>query len=359
MTDLLEPTADDGRENVINQQQQNDGARDPDAIEAAFEAPPDEGGVRGGVQGAVRGDEGADQRRSVIDLARLTARDRILVHNTVLLRLLTYRQLHRLVFPTVEDKGTVRRRIRHVERAGWIKTWEAPARQGGHTRYAHATTTALRSVLPTCAVRVSNEPWAPLVKLMVPRSARRELELADAAPKWLAHQREVNHLVVSLATAPERQIVWASSWDCPFPSRSGMFTLPQPDYILVEDVAGIPQLIFGEHDRASEPVDRFIARKVALYSALAAFPEICEQLFGVRSFRVYVTSIDPIAQHPIARLRALMAATRAQGAPDIFHFSLGGWLHAYPSAPVWFRAADIPATESPAWADHASALVTA
>jgi hypothetical protein len=138
-----------------------------------------------------------------------------------------------------------------------------------------------------------------------------------------------------------------------------MFTLPQPDYVLVEDVEGEPQLIFGEHDRPREPVERFINRKVALYSALAAFPEVCEQLFGVRSFRVYVTSIDPIAQRPIARLRALMEATRAHGAPDIFRFALGGWLFANPSVPIWFTAAEAPATESPAWNEHASALVAA
>jgi hypothetical protein len=214
-------------------------------------------------------------------------------------------------------------------------------------------------VLPTCASRVAAEPWAPLVNLMIPRSARRELELGASAPKWLAHQQEINHLVISIATDSDRRIAWALSWDCPFPSRFGMFTLPQPDYVLVEEVDGVPQLVFGEHDRASEPIDRFIARKVALYSALAAFPEVCEQLFGVRSFRVYVTTIDPIAQRPIARLRALMESTRAHGAPDIFRFSLGGWLHAYPSAPVWFRAGGAPTTESPAWGDHAPALVTA
>jgi hypothetical protein len=189
------------------------------------------------------------------------------------------------------------------------------------------------------------------------RVSRRELELGAAAPKWLAHQREVNHLVTSIATAPERRIVWASSWDCPFPSRFGMFTLPQPDYVLVEDCGGMPRLLFGEHDRASEPVDRFVARKVALYSALAAFPEVCEQLFGIRSFVVHVTTIDPISQRPIARLRALMEATRTYGAPDIFRFTLGGWLFVNPAAPIWFPASGTPAMESPSWSDHAAALV--
>ena len=359
MSEMPLPAADDGRDdpgNVNNQPAHSDDPPDPDAFGAAFEAPPDEGGVRGAVRG---GDEGTEQPAPTIDLARLTARDRALVQHTVLLRLLTYSQLHRLVFPTVEDKATVRRRIRLIERAGWIKTWEASARHGGHERYVHPTKAALRSVLPAYVARTATEPWAPLANLMAPRSARRPLDLGAAAPKWLAHQREVNHLVTAIATAPERHILWASSWDCTFPSRFGMFTLPQPDYVLVEDIAGIPQLVFGEHDRASEPIDRFVRRKIALYSALAAFPEVCEQLFGVRSFRVYVTSIDPIAQHPIARLRALMEATRVHGAADLFRFSLGGWLFAHPSEPIWFVASETPATESPAWSEHASALIAA
>jgi predicted RNA binding protein YcfA (HicA-like mRNA interferase family) len=64
--------------------------------------------------------------------------------------------VHRLSFNDVGDKATVRRRIRHLERAGWIKTWEAPARHGGHTRYAHPTKIALRSVLPACASRAAS-----------------------------------------------------------------------------------------------------------------------------------------------------------------------------------------------------------
>lgn len=359
MSEQYQPPADDGAgepENVINQERATGDARDADAFGAGFGAPPDQSEVQSGVRG---GEEGRERPPSTADFTRLTARDRAVVHDAVLLRLLTYEQVHRRFFDNVGDRTTVRRRLRHLERAGWLHSWEEPTRRGGHTRYIHPTAIALRSVLPTCVTRAETEPWAPLVKLMVPRSARRELGLEEAAPKWLAHQREVNHLVTSLVTVPPRRIVWASSWDCPFPSRAGMFTLPQPDYVLVEDYGGMPRLIFGEHDRASEPVDRFVARKVALYSALAAFPEVCEQLFGVRSFSVFVTTIDPIAQHPIARLRALSEATRVHGAPDIFRFTLGGWLHAYPSAPVWFTASDTPATESVAWSDHAPALVAA
>lgn len=358
MVDTPLPPANDGRDeprNVNNQSLPASESPDLDAFGARFEAPPDEGDVQGAVQGS---EEGAE-RSFPIDLGHLTARDRSVIQNTILLRLLTYDQLHRLLFPTVSDKPTVRRRIRHIERAGWITSWEAPTRVGGHMKYVHPTKAALRSVLPACAAGTAREPWAPLVNLMMPRSTRRALDLGKDAPKWLAHQREVNHLVISIATAPDQDIAWASSWDCPLPPRFGMFTLPQPDYVIVENVDGVPRLIFGEHDRASEPIDRFVSRKVALYSALALFPEICEQLFGVRTFEVYVTSIDPITQHPIARLRALIEATRAHGGPDIFRFSLGGWLYAYPTAPIWFPATETPATESSAWDEHAHALIAA
>lgn len=360
MPEQYQQAPESAGENVdmhTNQRPDDTDADDPDAFGAGFEAPPDEGVVQGGVEAE---DQGVNQPRLAEDMTQLTARDKAVVRHVVFLRLLTYSQIHRLAFPNVTDRPTVRRRIRHLERSGWIHTWEAPARHGGHTRYVHPTAIALRSVLPTATAHAAQEPWAPLVRLMVARSGRRqEFELGSDMPKWLAHQREVNHLVASIATAPERRLVWASSWDCPFPARFGMFTLPQPDYVLVEEVDGVPQLVFGEHDRASEPVERFVRRKVALYRSLAAFPEVCERLFGLRTFRVHVTAIDPITQHPIARLRALMDATRAHGASDIFRLTLGGWLFAYPSAPIWFAPTTAPMTESPAFRENATKLIAA
>jgi hypothetical protein len=194
---------------------------------------------------------------------------------------------------------------------------------------------------------------------MVPRSHRRPLTLGDNAPKWLAHQREVNHLVTSIVTSPERRILWASSWDCPFPSRVSMFTMPQPDYVLVEEVDGAPQLVFGEHDRGHEPLDRFTARKIALYSALAEFPEVCGQQFGIATFRVDVTAIDPLRRAPMTRLRSLLDAARPSMRPDIFRFTLGGWLYAYPDAGIWFCTDRPPQSDSAAWSDHAASLMRA
>jgi hypothetical protein len=131
-----------------------------------------------------------------------------------------------------------------------------------------------------------------------------------------------------------------------------MFTLPQPDYVLVEEVDGAPRLTFGEHDRGHEPIDRFVARKIALYSALAEFPEVCAQQFGISTFRVDVTVIDPLGRAPIARLRSLLDAVRSSMRPDIFRFTLGGWLYAYPNAPMWFDVSRPPDHDSAALCDH-------
>jgi hypothetical protein len=323
-----------------NQARINPEETHPDAFGAIAEPPGDQGGFRGGVRATVT--VPVD-----LDLAALTQRDVTIIRHLVLLRVLTYDQIHRLAFAP-SDPSITRRRIRHLARSGWLSTWEAPSLRGGHARYAHPSASAIRACLPTLAADAS---WAPLIRRMVPRS-RRPLTLGDTAPKWLAHQREVNHLVTSIVTSPERRILWASSWDCPFPSRVGMFTLPQPDSVLVEEVDGTPHLIFGEHDRGHEPIDRFIARKIALYSALAEFPEVCEQQFGIATFRVDVTVIDPLRRAPIARLRSLLDAAQSSIRPDIFRFTLGGWLYAYPNAPIWFDVTRPPDHDSAAWPDH-------
>ena len=338
-----------------------DGGHEPDKennqISDTAAAPhPDAFGAVNQPQGDQGGSWGTDQGTATaapdLDVAHLTARDIDVMRHLVCLRLLRYDQLHRLAFAHV-DRSIARRRIRHLAQSGWLATWEAPSRRGGHARYAHPSAHAIRALIPTLVPEAS---WQPLIARMVPRSQRRPLELGNSTPKWLPHQREVNHLVTRIVTAPERRVLWASSWDCPFPSRVGMFAFPQPDYVLVEEVDGAPQLIFGEHDRGSEPLDRFTARKLALYSALAEFPDVCEQQLGIASFRVHVTVIDPLRRTPMARLRALLEAARSAERPDLFRFTLGGWLYAYPAAPIWFGADRPPQSASVASSDHVANL---
>ena len=262
-----------------------------------------------------RAAQGVAARVSNLDLTALSLRDRTALRQLVLFRVLTYAQLRRIAYNGVHPT-VARRRIRQLERTGWLTTKELPQRQGGHQRYAHPAQRTINALLAELEAATEGDVFAPLVRMMLPRSGRKPLDLgATAPPKWLAHQREVNELLATMLTS-DRRILWASSWDCPFPSRQAMFTLPQPDYVVVEEVGSVPRLVFGEHDRGSDK--HFAERKVALYATLAQFPEVCEQFFGFRSFSVQVTVIDAVRQRPITRMRELMRITRAADATDLF-----------------------------------------
>jgi hypothetical protein len=104
------------------------------------------------------------------------------------------------------------------------------------------------------------------------------------------------------------------------------------------------------HARGTEPVERFIARKVELYAALAIFPEACEKYFGLRTFEVHVSVIDTRTKAPIERLRALQEAAGESAAPSIFRFTLGGWLFDHPAEKIWL--AGPPESASVRWQDH-------
>ena len=324
-----------------NQKTVDDDGRDPDAFGTTTRHPRDQDHIQ---------DVLLRTQPPVPNLPseKLSARDESLLRHLVFLRLLTYSQIHRLIFSSV-DPSFARRRIRQLARAGWLTTWEPPSRSGGHVRFAHPTQRTLRHVLPAID---SSAAWGRTVRLMLPRTKRRPLQLGDSIPKWLPHQREVNELMLSILNTRQDRLLWCSSWDSPFPPRLGMFIAPQPDYVLIEDVGDATQLTFGEHDRASEPIERFITRKIALYRALARFPDACEQHFGVAHFRVQVTVTDPRRAAPIRRMHELIDAVRREGASDIFRFTLGGWLHAAPGEDIWFDTNRTPVVDSAALADH-------
>ena len=178
----------------------------------------------------------------------------------------------------------------------------------------------------------------------------RPLSLTPATdPKWLQHQREVNDVVVSIAGA--RELTWASTWNTPFAARSGIVDLPQPDYVLVDEKNGAPTLTLGEHDRGFD--NDFRLRKVEAYCDLVRFPELLVATTGFTSFRVDVSVIDVPGRQPMRRLRELLAMAEESAHPELFRFTLGGWLVAHPENPTWFTATNTPSSESPAWGDHA------
>lgn len=361
---MLRPSLDtadphDATDQAINQDRLIGDSPQHDAIETGTTLPPGRDTTRDrhteGVEtGAAAVDPPLDSG-ALVELCALQSRDRGIVDQTVLLRLLSYDQVQRLTFDGLH-RTAMRRRLRALARSGWLTLWDGPAPRGGRCRFVLPTARAIHAVFADVKDRTTDAPHARLVARMVPRRGRRALDLEQgAAPKWLGHQLEVNHLLVGIQRS-DRRVLWASSWDCPLPSRIGMFTLPQPDYVLVEEVAGVPRLVFGEHDRASEPVERFIERKVALYTTLADFPEFCAETFGVSSFEVHVTVVDPVRHAPIERVEALLAAVERGGATDRFRFTLGGWLFDDPVSPVWFTVDAPPRSTSVRRQDHQTGL---
>lgn len=339
----------------------NEGRRDAKPQEQATLAgtihPPDRAADRAGGHSVTNGTlaGGAPELRFLEHLPRLpglTAREAALVNVAVLLRIVGYDHLRTSLFKG-QNAAAVRKAARVLEERGWVQRWNASISKVGRIGHVHPTARALNSVLDAIGSSIAAEPWARVVALMLPLSGRRPLTLGQAVPKWFPHQREINSLIMSTLCAPESRTLWASSWECPFPERVGMFAMPQPDYVLVQSGAAGPYLIFGEHDRGTEPVERFVARKVALYSGLAAFPDACAEMFGVSRFAVHVSVLDARKRMPIARLRDLLDATLAFGAPPIFRFTLAGWHCAYPREPIWFTADGPPQHGSVRWLEHA------
>jgi hypothetical protein len=293
--------------------------------------------VSGGVQDESSGHLRLLQKLSGVD--GLTRRDSDALYLTVLLRLLPHRQLHELAFDA-QDASILRRRARRMEERGWVNAWDAAKERGGRERYLHPTAKALAWALDQFRTATEREPWHPLIRLMLPK-VRVPLQLAPGTrPKWLPHQREVNKIVTRMITRGRSPVLWASTWDCPFPNSVEGFTMPQPDYVLVEERGGAPYLVFGEHDRGTERIEKFVARKVDLYAAIASLPNLAEQVFGLRTFEVRVSVIDTRLQRPVERLRALAAAAAKTHAP--LRYTLGGWLHASPGEAIWFDSAQLP-----------------
>jgi hypothetical protein len=290
-------------------------------------------------------------------LPNMTERDTRALSYLVLLRLLGFDQLRKLAFER-GDGSILRHRVRMYEDTGWITRWTAMLPNGSRQRCAVPTRDAIRAVVDRLdGVLGEDVPFAPLLRLMLPRTERRPLKLTESTPDWFAHQREVNHLVASIIRSG-RKILWASAWDCPFPEMAENYTLPQPDYVLVEEVDGKLRVVFGEHDRGTEDVERFVDRKLALYDELAEEAADVGELFGITDFVVHVSVLAARTGNPVRRLQALLRETSDTAKPNLFSFTLAGWLHAYPAERVWFAGEQEPSHFSRHWEDH-DALIAA
>jgi len=280
----------------------------------------------------------------------LSEKDRDLLAWVVLLRFASYRQLQHLQ-GNERHPSLLRRRLADLIDRGFLTTWDRPGRSHRGQRYLLPTATCLRLLLPYLRTATAREPYAPLIRLMLP-AERRPLSLDDdGVEKWLPHQLEVNELVTRVRLA-RPSIAWASAWEAPLPTTVGFVLAPQPDYVLIESDAGAETIVFGEHDRGTGDIATFVARKIALYDALAHYPDLCVEQFGLTTVRVDVTVIDTEHHAPIKRLRAMLDAASSSMHPEIFRFTLGGWLYAYTGENVWFSAERVPVKDSLHWQDH-------
>lgn len=255
-------------------------------------------------------------------------RDQRMVLDVVCSRLLSYTQLHQLVFPQ-KHRTAAGRRIRTLEARGWLRTWEERVAVGGHPRYALPTKKALlwgrRMLLDATAAT----PLATLAATMLRDPSPVPLELEEGIiPKQLAHQRETNDILLALRTTG-LSIAWASSWHRPFPNEREHLSLPQPDAVVVIG----NRLLFIEHDRGHETLDAFRAAKAERYAALHAHTDLLATLTGFHTFEVLVT-IN--ASAPLERLRALQGVVRATYGASMFRFTLYPWLLEAPGQPICF-----------------------
>lgn len=288
-----------------------------------------------------------------------TDRDAAILEALARLRLLSYPQLRRAFFPG-RSLEAVGQRVRTLERAGWVTVFEHRTPRGGHPRYVLPTRRGLGFGLGAIRAELEAAPHhARLVARMLPAGRKAALELGEGTqPAFLAHQRECNHLALTLSLAGPAPVRWASTWDRPFPPRVGDVAMPQPDGVLVLEGMGAPRLVFLEHDRGQESLAHFAAAKVERYAELAVRPELCEELLGFPTFAVWVTVLDARFRRPLRRLRALSDVARRAGAEDLLSFTLAGWANDAPRERIWFARGTLPETDSVAQRDHAGELTT-
>jgi hypothetical protein len=261
-------------------------------------------------------------------LAALPSRDRALVLAVARMRVVTYGQAGRLLFPG-RHASIVTRRARVLVHAGWLRRIRPRVERGGAPSYLLPSARGLAASLDLLLAETDGTAHSVLVRRMVPTRPRKPLALA--ATSSLAHQREVNELLVAYARASELRVLWASSWERPFGRGPDAALLPQPDYVLVIERTGSPVLVFGEHDRGHESLAHFRATKAERYAPFALLADAADAAFGIPVVEVWVTVTDPVARAPRRRLQHLADIIRVAGAAPITRLALAGVANARPA----------------------------
>jgi Replication-relaxation len=214
-----------------------------------------------------------------------------------------------------------RRRLRRLHALGWIHIWDRPTGRGAPPRYAYPTRKAL--AWGDAVMRTSTDGTAlgPLVHLMLPATPRQPWKFEPGvSPLFLTHTEETNEALIAWLRRSGERVLWASSWDCPFPEHVEWRTMPQPDYVLVLDRGGVPQLVFGEHDRGTEGRE-VVARKLRVYRTWFETPDILARTIGFRSFHLVITVAGERAPR---RLEHLTQLVRDEGAEPFTTLMLAG-----------------------------------
>jgi len=272
----------------------------------------------------------------------LEVRDGEILRSLALCRILSYGQIAGLHFPG--QLATARRRMRRLERAGWVSLFEERALRGGHPRYVLPTSRALRWAFDAITAEAVGTSSEHLTREVLRQQSREGLVLrSTGTPPFLPHQREIGSILVALRRSYGLGVVFSCAFARPFPLEVNGVSLPQPDFILVAAPFGRePVLLLGEHDRGTEPVARFGRRKVDAYEQLIVRHQLLSKLTGFDSFRVLITVTDPIHRRPLDRLTALAAQIRSRGGDSTYALAPAGWVAASPEGPVWFLAGNPP-----------------
>lgn len=251
------------------------------------------------------------------------------------MRFLSLAQIARLFFPG--HPSAARRRMRALERRGWVRLFEERLTFGGHPKYALPTAKTLRFAYRALQSESAGTASETIVRTMLADQPQTALELAPfSAPAFLPHQRETNDAVIAFRRSFPLGVVWASAFERPFPTRASGSFLPQPDFVLVCAPFGQgPRLVLGELDRGSEPLQRFARRKADTYRSLSA-DSAWQRLTGFRDFEVWVVVNDSTAHRPLHRIAALQDTVRSRFASHGFRYTLLDWATRSPDQAIWF-----------------------
>ena len=276
-----------------------------------------------------------------------TARDHAVIVTLAQLRTLTTAQLASAFFAGVHPSA-VRRRVRRLAALGWVVAMPSPRQAPDLSQQVTLTTKGWRWARDQLIGASRTTAWAPLVARILPTG--RPLQRQDARrPTGVtsAHDREVTTLALAWHGQTRWPVRWLSTWERCLPPRIAGLLLPQPDYILILELATGPALILGEHDRTSDSRGRFARTKIQPYAALARLPRLCLELFGLPTFAVWVSVVDPIRLNPVRRVQQLAADARTAGMGQQMAFALAGEAVATPSLSIW-RPAEAWVT-APRW----------